>query len=268
VTRLTRAVAAVLLVLVLSGCVDVTLRFGVTGGKDTISGSAIVAVERGSLIGIGGIDGLAGGDDPIARRPAHGNLEIRDYENGSLVGKEYRYDAVPLADFGAASGLRITHENRRYVLDGTVDLTGGGIRGTAGTVTKTAKATLALDFPGTVLAANGKINGKSVTWTLTFGRSNTVTAEADDGQPPPRAATPGRTGSGGGGFPAWLAAVLGAVAVALVVVVVWLVRRPPRAGPAAAELDAGQPRDTLPLPRMEAPDSLLRDPRWSEPGGQ
>jgi hypothetical protein len=201
-------------------------------------------------------------------------IDIQPYETDELVGKKYRYADVPLSDFNAVSGLAIRHEGRRYRLDGELDLSGGGDpRVDIGALTKTAAATVRITFPGKVLSANGDITGKSVTWRPAFGERTTLAAEADDGRPV--AAPPSRRSEGSS---PWLSAGLaGAAAVAILALLIWALlahrrrRRLVRAlGPGGvaepAELvGPSLPKNpTLPLPVLETPDSLLRDPRWGE----
>jgi hypothetical protein len=271
--RVVRAAVGGALLLALAGCVSLDMDLSVSKG-DTMSGAIVVAFDRKALTPFASSDDLlkqVERQNPLGRKPAHGTIEIQDYETDKLVGKKYVYADVPLSDFNAVSGLSIRHEGRRYRLDGELDLSGGGDpRVDIGALTKTAAATVRIAFPGKVLSSNGEVTGKSVTWRPPFGEKATLTAEADDGRPV--AAPPSRRSEGVS--PWLLAGVAGAIALVALALLTWafLARRRRLAALGAgsvvepAELvGPSLPKNpTLPLPVLETPDSLLRDPRWGE----
>lgn len=279
--RWVRLGGALVLVAALTGCVRLDMDLTV-GLDDTLSGAIVIAFDDKAIGPFVDEDDLLAQverQNPLGRTPARGTVAVEPYEADGMVGKRYRYTDVPLEDFNAAGALTLRHEDRRYVLGGALDLSSrGDSRVDLGALTDTAAASVRFSFPGRVLAANGRIDGRTVTWSPPFGERTELSAAADDGRPPPSpsaAAAPSAPGT------SWLVPTLVAVGAAALVLlaVVWMWRRrarrreafppdPVDGGDAAstgAPPGASPPRHpTLPLPVLETPDALIRDPRWAE----
>jgi hypothetical protein len=270
VNRVVRVAAAAAALVALAGCVRLDMDLSI-GTDDTLDGAIVIAFDKkalGPFVDANDLLGQVEKRNPLGRRPARGSVAVEPYDADGLVGKRYRYTGVPLADLDPAGALHFRHSGRRYVLDGSLDLTAhGDARVNLGTLTNTASAIVRVTFPGRIFTANGDIAGRSVTWKPKFGATTPLAAEADDGRPVPVAHRPaGQTGP-----PVWLLVAAGAAAAIALLGLLWSARRfaaRRRAASSGAPPDApepDQPRNpTLPLPVLEAPDSLLRDPRWSE----
>jgi hypothetical protein len=203
--------------LVLCGCFTADVDLTVSA-QNTVSGQAVVAVDRAVVARSGPVDDVVAGlvEDVLPGEPPSGTVTTEPYADDERVGVRVVLDEVGLVAFGpGATGsttvLQITREADRYQVAGEVDLRPAAL-GVADDpagqrLLRDASVSLRLTFPGLVTASNGTVEGRSVRWDLPLGEVSMPRASAE--------ATP--TGSFGARVVVGLAMVAGAVMVVLLV---------------------------------------------------
>lgn len=167
--------------LALSGCLrfsaDVTL-----APDNTVSGTFVVAVKDGSGEGYGMSDrefAEAIWED-YPRATGLGDTTISDYGADGYTGVTVTFNDAPLAAFAPTpDAWGMTRDGDHFVVSGPSDAASGAVPnagdGEEGAFTgdisqlQDAQFTLAVTFPGKVVAANGNIEGRTVTWDLQHG---------------------------------------------------------------------------------------------------
>lgn len=144
--------------------------------------------------------------------PAGASVNVTPYNKGGFAGIETAFKNVPISELPRATGaateaaasiggsssggddLKIVRKGDTYVFTGVMNLSDMG--GDTGTTVKGARTTttmgipgidmsklgkaelrIALTFPGTVTKHNGKLSGKTVTWTPVMGKKTVMNAE-------------------------------------------------------------------------------------------
>jgi len=172
-------------VLALSGCLrystDVTL-----ASDDTVSGSVVVAVKKGTGDSYGMSDRefaeALWEDSP--RAGALADAHRSGYDADGYRGVRVSFSAVPLSVFAPTADLwGITRDGEDFVVSGPsqsadalADAAGGegGVVPPGGDSDATealadSQILLSVTFPGAVDSANGEVSGKTVTWDLQHG---------------------------------------------------------------------------------------------------
>ena len=226
--RLERGVGLVVLALLTNGCVKADVSLTVRT-EDTVDGSVIMAIDR-TYVPPGGQapDALL---DQVTQRVFHGTATgslQEPYADSQYVGRRVTIQGMTLLDFNRGTsdgGLKIIHQGSQFRLSGTVDTVdlaagaGASSAASADRMAQTFDVVIRVTFPGPVTQSNGAASGDTVTWRPRFGQRLALSAIADDSQGPP----------------GWLLpAVLLAVAVALVGVAAWRMRRNRSRGDRAA----------------------------------
>ncbi|GAB3646934.1 LppM family (lipo)protein [Glycomyces tarimensis] len=183
--RALAAGAAVGLLITTSGCLRLDLELQIRP-DDTVGGTFTAAWSEEFL------EEARSGEDPIEQSELDAFLEallegVPDAERSSYsaegyVGQTASFTDRPLSEFADLGGdewgyLRITHEDRRYVLDGYWDLRANGFLEPEDL--ERAEILIRVDFPAKVTAHNGELEGRAVTWTMTPGRQYELHAEAE-----------------------------------------------------------------------------------------
>ncbi|MCR6712079.1 MAG: hypothetical protein NVV57_05020 [Demequina sp.] len=159
---------AVAAALALSGCMrfsaDLTVK-----ADNTVDGSYVVAIEKGSGAAMGGSDvsvsqGLfddSGLQDSFERSWTH------PYTKDGYSGVEVTFRDEPLASFAPTDDrFGITREGDEFVVSGKASSTDSDQAADAG---DTPQMTVTIAFPGPVTSSNGTIDGNTVTWNLVDG---------------------------------------------------------------------------------------------------
>lgn len=170
----------------LTGCIKFDVALTVSD-KDAVSGQATVAVSK-QLAAMGS---AASGSSSTNGLFAEGNgVTSVPFDDGSFVGSTYKFEAVPLKDFGTkdskSGSLTIVRDGDNLVTSGSFDL---GSAATAdsdnpfaaamlASVASSAQMKISITYPGEVIETNGVISGKTVTWTPKFGEVTKINAVA------------------------------------------------------------------------------------------
>jgi hypothetical protein len=176
-----RALAALVLVFALSGCMKVDAQVAIHD-DDTVSGSVVMALDK-RLAALTGKtqDQLV---DSITLQPgALGNGTVtQPYQDGNYVGRRFIFTGVPLRDFHGTDQVSVTlvHDKSSYLFNGvadlrTVNLADPAIQPFAGLFAFSVSVT----FPGKVVESNGVLTGRTVTWTPKAGQTLAMHARAE-----------------------------------------------------------------------------------------
>ena len=182
--RIWRVLGSLAIALLLAGCFKVNMTLHVAA-DDTVSGSAVIAVEESMLDLLDqSVDELFA-DMDLSELPDGASTE--PYREGGFVGQEVTFESVPLAEFagsGALSGtgddLSIVREGDEFHVTGGFDMSGEGFTGTEvpQEFLENIEFTIAITFPGEVMSATGDIDGNTVTWEPTVGENTRIEAVA------------------------------------------------------------------------------------------
>ena len=177
---------ALVTALSLTGCIKFDVALTVSD-KDTVSGQATVAVSK-QLASLGEGAATSSGTNGLF---AEGNgITSSKFDDGSFVGSTYKFEAVPLTEFGTkdpkSGSLSIVREGDNLVTTGSFDL-GSSASADAdnpfaaamlASVSSSAQMKISITYPGEVIETNGVIEGKTVTWTPKFGEVTKINAIA------------------------------------------------------------------------------------------
>lgn len=165
--------------LALSGCLRFEANLSLSA-DDTVSGQFIVAVKDGTGEQYGTSD-RAMSEDIWADYPAATTLadaKVSDFHGGGYTGISVRFADEPLGSFApTATAWGLTRVGDEFVVSGPSNATAhqDASNGETGALTgdlsqlSDAQLKVAVTFPGPVTAANGSIQGKTVTWNLADG---------------------------------------------------------------------------------------------------
>lgn len=277
-----RGLFVLAVLMLISGCLKLDADLAV-GADDTVSGRYVVAYvkdpDRPS-------PGLAPPRELLVSR---GSAQSRRYDDGTYLGTEYELRGVSFSDLAAFAAvqqqqrqtgtLRLTRDGDDIKLDGVFDFR--EVRPVNRTPQQQEEAArrfsvrVRLTFPGDVYAANGRIEGRSVTWDMPPLQLTALTARASALPPAPPAAGGGPTtravvGTGVGGLAVLLATVLllrrrrrsvrAAAPSADAADFAWVLgdRAPPTARPAPPPPDGGLPAAREEPPRPQRPPPQFR----------
>ena len=158
------AVAAV----ALSGC----MRFGAdltVKDDNTVDGSYVVAIEKGSGAAMGGSDQDVAQQlfDDSGLQSSFERQWTHEYSADGYSGIEVEFRDEPLASFAPTDDrFGITREGDEFVVSGKASSTEVD---EAADAAETPDMTVTIAFPGAVSSANGEIHGNTVTWNLVGG---------------------------------------------------------------------------------------------------
>jgi hypothetical protein len=180
-----RLLAIGALALVLAGCFKVNMDLNVSP-DDTISGTAIIAVDQG-LLELSGqnVDQLFQEMDLSDLPP---NTKVDPYEAEGFVGQQITFEGVPIDDFtgsdtlsGSGEQLSIVRVGDEYHVSGKLDMSGEEFSN-AGDIPpqflESFEFRISITFPGAVKSATGEIDGHMVTWEPKIGEENPIEAVA------------------------------------------------------------------------------------------
>jgi hypothetical protein len=215
-----RVLGVATLALVLTGCIKVAQDLTLNA-DNTVDGTATIAVSK-ELLQLSGqtedeaISSLTESDAPL---PAGVEFTTEKYDDGDFVGQTYTFSGVGIDKFAGSSDgeLSIVREGDTFRVSGNLDLSGGdaGIDPndpTTKQLLSTFEVRISVTFPGPVDTANGEIDGKTVTWSPSFGDNLELSAVGS------------AVDSGGGGMLLWIL-IGAAVLVVIVLLVVMSSRR-------------------------------------------
>ena len=176
------AAAALALLLTAGGCLRLDLGLQIRP-DDTVGGTFTAAwsedfLDRAAAEGLGRgeleafLDALLDGVPGTDRTP---------YEEDGFVGYTATFTDRPLADFAEFGGdewgyLRIDHSGRQYDLEGYWDLRAAGFIDPG--AFEDAEILISVDFPARVTEHNGRLDGRTVTWTMATGEDYELRATA------------------------------------------------------------------------------------------
>ena len=235
---------AVAAVVALSGCFKLDMEMNIQS-DDTVDGTIILAVARDQAELFGGEDALresiqGESEGLFSDAPETGEFEQRDYEDDEWIGTESEFSGVPIDEFaGEETGsLTITRDGDEFVVEGEMDLTQGTEDPSADALLESSELDVSISFPGDVVEANGDIDGNEVSWEPRPGEVLEISAR----------------GSAEAGLPwmtiAAVAALVGLVAIGIVLLVVMRGRQTAANGPAEGGVIDGP---QLPLTPPPAP---------------
>lgn len=180
------AAATVAALLSLSGCIKVDLAANINS-DDTVDGEFTAAVNIEAIEVIG--DAEADEFIKALTDDIPGATGSEPFDDGDFVGKTVHFADVPLDEFNPRedgdddSQLSIVRTEDGYVLDGEWDLpgadTGGSFPQLDERIARSAEFSVEVTFPGPVVAHNGDLDGRTVSWDLRLGENNVLHAESD-----------------------------------------------------------------------------------------
>ena len=222
-----RVVGAVLLALLLTGCIKLNVDLNVSS-SNTVDGTMIFAFSK-QLLAITGqsADQLLQSSAPLPTDVP--GLSTKPYEDDKFAGEEFTFEGVPLEKFNGTGeeDLRIERQGDVFEVSGVLDLSsaGGasGITGPSGLgdavnqAFSTADIRISITFPGAVTRSNGEVDGNTVTWRPKLGQRLELQATA-------------KATGGGSSSSTILLIVIAVAAVAVIVVVAFLLARRSKGG--------------------------------------
>ncbi|MGW0505586.1 LppM family (lipo)protein [Micromonospora sp. NPDC003241] len=235
-TRILRGAACLVLLAVLSGCMQ--LNTGLTvNADDTVSGQLLLTAER-NVLTANNKTVEAGFAELRQNIPALPEGTESRYEDTTHYGSQINYRNVPLDQFDSESLSIVRQGDDRYVFTLPLDPKKyGGKVAEQDPANQARFMTLmsfeiSVTFPGRVLdvSAGGQVNDRTVTWRVARNQPKPPELRAV-AEAPPRPSAPADEEDTGGGFP-WLLVGAGAVILLLVAVIVVLLLRRSGTGPA------------------------------------
>lgn len=170
-----------LLPLLLAGCFKFTMDLEISG-QDTVSGTAMVGLSKE-------LQAFAQTEDDGDTTEAFTDIEgatRTDFDDGTFVGQEYAFSAVPIEAFALrdeARVLTITRDGDNLVVDGSLNFedpnAGGELDfGLGQAFFDAAEIRVTIRFPGEVLETNGEVDTatNTVTWLPQYGVDNKISA--------------------------------------------------------------------------------------------
>lgn len=228
--RLVALLSLLLIPFLLTGCFKFTMDLEVSN-QDTVSGTAVVALSK-ELQAFAEESG--GGEEPTDVFEGVDGAEVSDFDDGSFVGQQYEFNAIPLEEFSLnddESALKIERDGDNLVVSGNLSLEDEAADADAGedfgfgqAFVDSADLRVTMKFPGEILETNGEVDEdtNTITWIPQYGEANEISAVVNS----PR------------GIPAWVWWIVAGVAtlVGLALLALLLSQRRKRgAGPPASE---------------------------------
>ena len=136
---------------------------------NTVDGSYVVALEKGSGAAMGGSDAEVAQQlyDDSGLQTSFDRSWTHAYREDGYSGVEVEFRDEPLAAFApTADRFGITREGDEFVVSGKASSTEAD---EAADAADTPEMTVTIVFPGPVTSANGTIDGNMVTWNLVGG---------------------------------------------------------------------------------------------------
>lgn len=178
-----KVLAFTVLVILLSSCIKLNMDLTVSS-DNTVSGSAIVAIDK-QLLALTGqpADQIFGGDT-IAPKGTQG-VTTSDYEDDTFIGQEITFENAPIAALSQsedADALKIVREGDTFTLTGALDMTndtgGDATNESVQNALASADIRISITFPGPVTSSNGEIDGNTVSWSPIVGERTELQAQA------------------------------------------------------------------------------------------
>lgn len=207
--RLAAASGALILLVASTGCMRLDLELEVRP-DDTVGGSFTAAWSQDFL------EEVASGESAVARSELDAFLEAllegvpdadrEPYSEDGFVGQTATFSGRPLSEFSELGDqewgfLRLTHEDRRYILEGRWDLRLTGFLDPA--TAEDAEILVRVNFPARVTDHNGELEGRTVVWRMAPGEDYRLRAEAEE-------------------YNGWAFFGVGAAALVVVLALLWL----------------------------------------------
>lgn len=252
---MTRAVLAVALVMVSSGCVRYHLDV-VAEADDTVNGSIVMAFDTDAMAAMTGLGSMTTSDEsnPLAEietdfeamkaRMTAGTVELEPYQQEEFNGYRIAYTDVPFADLGpmlgvltddeASGTMTIRRDAGRFVFDATSETDGAADASEAAfmrMLLRDADMRISIAFPGPVQEANGQVSGNTVTWGTEQILDGTAMRAVGDASPPALL-----TGAGAPYVIVWVSVLL---AAGLALLVLATRRRAAKGPKRGGSLDSG-----------------------------
>jgi hypothetical protein len=183
-----RKLAALLSLLVvaflLSGCFKFNMDLEVSN-QDTVSGTAVVALSK-ELQAFAEESG--GGEEPTDAFDEVDRAEVSDFDDGSFVGQQYEFNAIPIEEFSLnddESALKIERDGDKLVVSGNFSLEDEAADADAGedfgfgqAFVDSADLRVTMKFPGDIRETNGEVDEdtNTITWIPKYGEANELSA--------------------------------------------------------------------------------------------
>ncbi|WP_100445981.1 LppM family (lipo)protein [Glycomyces xiaoerkulensis] len=182
--RLASAVAAIAVLAASGGCMRLELDLEVRP-DETVGGTFTIAWSEEFL------DEVRSGEASVSESDLEAFMDAvlegapgadrEPYRSEGFVGRTASFTGRPLSEFAESTGeewgfLRITREDRRYLLEARWDLRPSGFLDPG--EFEDARFLVSATFPGRVGDHNGELEGRTVTWRMTPGQDYELHAEA------------------------------------------------------------------------------------------
>jgi hypothetical protein len=170
------------LVILLSSCIKLNMDLTVST-DDTVSGTAIVAIDKQLLAATGQpVDQIFGGDT-IAPAGTNG-VTTKDYEDDTFIGQEITFEDAPIAALSESEdpdALKIVRDGDVFTVTGALDMTNDAGADATNEAVQDALASadirISITFPGPVTSSNGDANGNAVSWSPKVGERTELHAQ-------------------------------------------------------------------------------------------
>jgi len=260
--RMRRFVAAGLLAAVcflLTGCLKIDIGLTVHG-NDTISGSAVLAIDRRVAALTGQTeDEIIQSMTENSRTQLPPGARTERYSDDTFIGVRVVFDNMSLSTFNSGSAgpedLRIVHTEGQFRVTGSVDLSEVDISSPATqSIADSFQTRVAVTMPGRVVEHNGELDGRTVTWHPKAGERTELRAISNE---------PTRFLGLDVQRPWHLVAILGIClcslfVLAAVILVVFLVRRGTRSATGSGSAEVPPPSEHSPAPTTDP----TNPPQW------
>jgi hypothetical protein len=176
--------ALVLVAFALTGCMRLDMDLSINGENDTLSGSFVVAMDKGvlTLNGKTPEQGFADTEKSLKDVPQGTRSEI--FDDGKYYGRKIIFDGYPIAEFNRQNSTSsITHRDGKYIfaMDGTTP-----VKNVSSPEWMNALANIEINisvtFPGKVIEhdAQSTLHERTVTWKLKLTEFKQIRAVAQD----------------------------------------------------------------------------------------
>lgn len=235
--RLLGAAALSTLVAVgLTGCMKIDLSLDLQS-DDTVDGSMVFAIstELAELAGESPESLAEQMQQEMVDVGEEGATRTEPYDDGEFIGTTTYFEGEALDSFGTpgeAESLSIVRDGDDYVVSGVLDLSDADAEGgemVAGLM-EGFEIQIAISFPGAVSDHNGQLDGKTVTWSPTYGERLDISARGSAIE----------SGGGSDGVPVLLIVGIVVLALLLIGLILFFVLRS-RKGDAEPAMPTGYP---------------------------
>jgi len=182
------SIAALGVVLLTTGCVKLNLDVTVNN-DDTVSGTMVFAVAK-SLADLGTGSESGSAPDTEGLLGDVDNVTVEPFDDGDFVGTSYVFEGVPLETFkpevGDESAFGIQRDGDNIIVSGVIDTSSEGEQLSDNpfggafleSIFSTTDLRISVTLPGEIRETNGEVDGQTITWRGTFGKSLKIDAVA------------------------------------------------------------------------------------------